>query len=100
MSTDEQAKLGDYSTPSGEQEETPAEGDEPAQRPNWSPEGDGHRTCLGCGAHVPADWGRTMGDNDNNAHACLKCRSGAEIQAGAAADPDFEHYHDRGVPLR
>lgn len=100
MSTDEQATLGDYSAPSLGDEASSQEEDEAAQRPSWTPNGGAVRECQNCGAHVAADWGRVLGDQDNTAHGCLDCRSIAEIAGGAAGDPDYEHYHDRGESYR
>ena len=100
MSTDKQRSLADYgATPTGDGSSA-AEDDEPAQRPAWEPDSDSTRTCLNCGGHVPSDWGRVLGDQDGNAHGCLECHSIAEIAAGAAGDPEYEHYHDRGESYR
>lgn len=61
------------------------------------------RTCQHCGAHVSADFRRTLGDEENVAHRCLACDSRPRIQAGSAAgaevsypDPDEQACRNRG----
>ncbi|WP_373190058.1 hypothetical protein [Halolamina sp.] len=60
-------------------------------------------TCQHCGAHVSADFRRTLGDEENVAHRCLACDSTPRLQAGSAAgakvsypDPAEQESRNRG----
>lgn len=90
MSTHKQRTLGEFdATPDAEPDD-----DQLGGQPSWEPTGDAGRRCQACGAHVSADFARVAGDNEDKAWACPACVSSAELAGGAAADPDYEHYHD------
>lgn len=46
--------------------------------------------CLGCGGHVTPQFRKSLGDDDDVAHACPSCVDASDLQNGAAADPEFE----------
>jgi hypothetical protein len=41
--------------------------------------------CLGCGSHVTKQFARSLGDNEDDVHACPSCTTQANIYDGAAA---------------
>lgn len=45
-----------------------------------------HR-CLGCDAHVSADFARVFGNNEDTIYACLNCATLSALRDGQAVDP-------------
>ncbi|TKX75208.1 hypothetical protein EXE46_04915 [Halorubrum sp. GN11_10-6_MGM] len=46
--------------------------------------------CRGCGAHVPSDFRRVHGDEDQLAYRCPGCDSWVRICEGSAAGKDVK----------
>jgi hypothetical protein len=49
-----------------------------------------HR-CLYCGAHVPVNFRRVYGDDDDRAHRCSDCDTYSRLARGSAAGRDPPH---------
>lgn len=66
-------------------------------RPRWRPQG--KQECQGCGGHVTPQFRKSLGDENDVAHACRECVTGNDLLDGAAGDPEWERRveYDEGV---
>lgn len=44
--------------------------------------------CWNCGSHVTPRFARVMGDNDDQVHACPRCKGFRELSEGAGGNPE------------
>lgn len=56
--------------------------------------------CRRCGAHVPSDFRRVHGDEDQLAHRCPECDSWVRICEGSAAGKDVDTPDPQHNPAR
>ncbi|WP_449272073.1 DUF7563 family protein [Halorubrum saccharovorum] len=54
--------------------------------------------CLQCGAHVPSDFRRVHGDDDDRAHRCPECDSWVRICEWSAASKDVPTTNAKTIP--
>lgn len=69
---------------------------EESQTTAWTPttdDSDGGLRCQNCNRHVTKDFVRVFCQDESEVHACLNCKTFAEIQDGAASDPYHEWRH-------
>lgn len=89
MMSSEQATLAEAFTVQGQSRER-------GQTSAWTPStgsGDGDLRCQNCNRHVNKDFARVFCVDEGEVHACFGCKTFAEIQDGAASDPDHEWRH-------